>query len=182
MTYFGDLDSRGNPVDPKVCTTCGGAGVEYSGVEHMGQREVIGCGDCLGTGYDDPLKEIERLRTVLDIMRNESMQADRYASEVEGDEPDTPRVPELYDRVLAGLLSTQWPLSHMHPDRAIHLAIFVNDHPELAAEYMKSLRERCEQDDIDAVERSAAILARIAPGTAGHHMAEAHLARLKAAQ
>ena len=43
------------------CPSCDGSGQEYSGVEHMGAREVIGCGDCAGTGFVDPNATIESL-------------------------------------------------------------------------------------------------------------------------
>jgi hypothetical protein len=43
------------------------------------------------------------------------------------DMPDTDRVPTEADQIMAGLLSTVWPMCHRHPEDAMHLAIAVND-------------------------------------------------------
>jgi DnaJ-class molecular chaperone len=48
------------------CETCKGSGQEHSGVEYVGQREVIGCEYCMGTGYADPVQVIESLKTRLE--------------------------------------------------------------------------------------------------------------------
>lgn len=44
--------------------------------------------------------------------------------------PDTTRIPTEADRVLAGQLSTIWPLSTRHPSDALHLAIWLNDNAD----------------------------------------------------
>lgn len=42
--------------------------------------------------------------------------------------PDSPRVPRDDDYLLAGQLSTVWPLSTFHPSESINLAIYLRDH------------------------------------------------------
>lgn len=46
------------------CPACEGTGAQFSGVEHLGAREVIGCLECEGTGVGigGAYTEIRRLR------------------------------------------------------------------------------------------------------------------------
>ena len=48
-----------------VCTACGGSGQQWSGVEYMGQHEIVGCDECWGTGFDDVLAGVDSLRALL---------------------------------------------------------------------------------------------------------------------
>lgn len=48
-----------------ICLPCKGTGSDYSGVEHMGIRELVSCDECMGTGFIDPKLEIDRLNAVI---------------------------------------------------------------------------------------------------------------------
>jgi hypothetical protein len=54
--------------------------------------------------------------------------------------PDTDRVPTDDDRIMAGMLSTIWPMSTRHPFDSLHLAIFVNDLMKPLADTITDLR------------------------------------------
>lgn len=53
------------------CEACDGTGSEFSGVEYMGQREVVGCDECCGTGFADVSEGVESLRVELATTRQE---------------------------------------------------------------------------------------------------------------
>ena len=91
----------------------------------------------------DALSEY-RLKTIKDRQRFEARKlriANERVAELEAEVaalrtpddamPDTSRVPTESDSVLAGMLSTIWPMSTRHPQDSIHLAIFVNDLSEV---------------------------------------------------
>lgn len=50
------------------CPSCGGEGCEYSGVEYAGQRELLACSDCCGTGFDDIALGVEQLREEIAVL------------------------------------------------------------------------------------------------------------------
>ena len=55
--------------DNNTCTQCGGDGSIPSGVEHMGQHEMVGCDWCCGTGWADIYLGAERLRAEIAELR-----------------------------------------------------------------------------------------------------------------
>lgn len=62
-----------------VCTACGGSGQQWSGVEYMGQHEIVGCDECWGTGFDDVLAGVDSLRALL-AQRDAELEALRAAA------------------------------------------------------------------------------------------------------
>ena len=57
-----DQDESFNPYwNIEVCPQCGGNGSVPSGVEYMGQHEMVGCDICDGIGYTN-----ERIQEILD--------------------------------------------------------------------------------------------------------------------
>ena len=52
-----------------VCIACGGTGQRWSGVAYMGTREVVGCDECWGTGFDDVAAGVDGLRVQLAALR-----------------------------------------------------------------------------------------------------------------
>ena len=44
------------------------------------------------------------------------------------EKPDDMREPTTDDFLLAGELSTVWPMSHRHPEDSVPLAVYINDH------------------------------------------------------
>ena len=52
-----------------VCIACGGTGQRWSGVAYMGTREVVGCDECWGTGFDDVAAGVDDLRAQLAALR-----------------------------------------------------------------------------------------------------------------
>ena len=66
-----------------VCTACGGSGQQWSGVEYMGQHEIVGCDECWGTGFDDVLAGVDSLRALL-AQREAEIEALRELAKVEG--------------------------------------------------------------------------------------------------
>lgn len=67
------------------CESCDGTGCEFSGVEYMGQHEVVGCAECCGTGFADVSAGVESLRTELTTTRQrlKDLQTDYDAAQIE---------------------------------------------------------------------------------------------------
>lgn len=59
------------------CEACDGTGSEFSGVEYMGQREVVGCDECCGTGFADVSEGVESLRAGLTTTRQRLEEAEQ---------------------------------------------------------------------------------------------------------
>ena len=55
--------------DDNDCPHCDGTGSERSGVEYMGQSEMVGCDWCCGTGFADIYLGVDRLRTEISELR-----------------------------------------------------------------------------------------------------------------
>ena len=65
---FGSPEARYDPYwNIEVCETCGGDGSVPSGVEYMGQQEMLGCDACSGIGYINPriLEILEQLDSMI---------------------------------------------------------------------------------------------------------------------
>ena len=68
--------------DDNLCTNCGGSGSDLSGVEYMGAHEMIGCGWCCGTGWDDINLGVERLRTEIAELRTQTRPLTDWAAAI----------------------------------------------------------------------------------------------------
>lgn len=75
--------------DDNRCGSCDGSGCAYSGVEYMGQREVVGCDDCWGTGFADVSQGVDSLRAGLEDARAKIMAAREYLRTVHAVPSDT---------------------------------------------------------------------------------------------
>lgn len=60
------------------CESCDGTGCEFSGVEYMGQHEVVGCAECCGTGFADVSAGVESLRAELTTTRQRLEQLEEF--------------------------------------------------------------------------------------------------------
>jgi DnaJ-class molecular chaperone len=65
------------------CDSCEGTGTEWSGVEHMGAREVVGCQDCRALGVVPKYEaEVHKLRAEVERFGVKFYPSDRNANEI----------------------------------------------------------------------------------------------------